>query len=391
MKLVKTLFGTALAVTIIFASDKALAFPLILKNISGKLTTTAYYGTNAETTASEYTVERFNLKDVMFLITNTVKSISPDITLPEKVSLAVDLYDTNFPVYGPSRNDVYLTNDTGFYFSLSASNLASFSINSIVTKFKENSNGASSEKDVVLANLTIYFIHDQNGKFYEIGIAGTGELNMSLNKNSTAAMDLLVNGEGAGESHSSAAGICNGKFTFEGVGVPPPDGFPFSVYWHLHNHLLIPVSPAPFPSPIPPIDMAYIPGGFFTMGDTLDGESDAIPTNIYVSAFYMDINLVSYRQWQSVYNWATTNGYGFDDAGAGQAANYPVQTVNWYDAVKWCNARSQQAGLTPVYYTNARLTEVYTNGDTDGVVQDFLANGYRLPTEAEWEKGRGAD
>jgi formylglycine-generating enzyme required for sulfatase activity len=70
--------------------------------------------------------------------------------------------------------------------------------------------------------------------------------------------------------------------------------------------------------------MALIPAGAFTMGDTLDGESDAIPTNIYVSAFYMDTNLVSYSQWQSVYSYAAGNGYSFDDAGAGKAANHPV-------------------------------------------------------------------
>ena len=78
----------------------------------------------------------------------------------------------------------------------------------------------------------------------------------------------------------------------------------------------------------------------------------------------MDVNLVSYSQWQTVYIWATNHGYGFKNAGAGKAANHPVQTVDWYDVVKWCNARSQQAGLTPVYYTDAGLTQVYTNGDS---------------------------
>ena len=134
--------------------------------------------------------------------------------------------------------------------------------------------------------------------------------------------------------------------------------------------------------------MALIPAASFTIGDTLDGESDAIPTNVYVSAFYMDTNLVSYSQWQSVYSYAISHGYSFDDAGSakGNAADQPVQTVDWYDVVKWCNARSQQAGLTPVYYTDAGLTQVYTNGDTDAVYPDWAASGYRLPTEAEWEK-----
>ena len=136
----------------------------------------------------------------------------------------------------------------------------------------------------------------------------------------------------------------------------------------------------------PPVGMALIPAGSFTMGDSLDSESDAVPTNIFVSGFYMDTNLVSYGLWQTVYNAAiSAGGYSFVNAGAGKAAGHPVQTVDWYDCVKWCNARSQQAGLTPVYYTDAALTQVYK---TDEVTPFFnmVANGFRLPTEAEWEK-----
>ena len=138
----------------------------------------------------------------------------------------------------------------------------------------------------------------------------------------------------------------------------------------------------------PPVGMVLIPAGSFLMGNSI-GDSDitdANPTNVYVSAFFMDTNLVNLSIWQAVYTYAITfNGYSFDDAGAGKAATHPVQTVNWYDCVKWCNARSQVAGLTPVYYMDAGFTQVYKTGDVTPYV-NWSANGYRLPTEAEWEK-----
>jgi formylglycine-generating enzyme required for sulfatase activity len=140
--------------------------------------------------------------------------------------------------------------------------------------------------------------------------------------------------------------------------------------------------------------MVLIPAGSFTMGNCLfyntatnDPDiSNANPTNIYVSAFYMDVNLVSSNQWQTVYSYATNHGYGFAYGGSAKAANHPVQTVDWFDCVKWSNARSQQAGLTPVYYTDAGFTQVFKNGEPTTVYQNLAANGYRLPTEAEWEK-----
>jgi formylglycine-generating enzyme required for sulfatase activity len=100
-----------------------------------------------------------------------------------------------------------------------------------------------------------------------------------------------------------------------------------------------------------PPGMVLIPAGSFLMGNYLFSSNfygatttndpditDANPTNVYVSAFYMDMFLVTSNQWAAVYNWATNHGYVFDNAGAGRTANQPEYNVNWYDAVKWCNA-----------------------------------------------------
>ena len=98
-------------------------------------------------------------------------------------------------------------------------------------------------------------------------------------------------------------------------------------------------------SPAVPAGMVLIPAGSFVMGETFGGAySSELPLHTnYVSAFYMDTNLVSYALWQQVYSWAITHGYSFEYGAAGKAANHPAQSMTWYDAVKWCNARSEKA------------------------------------------------
>jgi formylglycine-generating enzyme required for sulfatase activity len=139
--------------------------------------------------------------------------------------------------------------------------------------------------------------------------------------------------------------------------------------------------------PHPPSGMALIPAGSFTMGNTFSGEgdSDEVPTHtVDVSAFYMDRTEVTKALWDEVKGWNGGNGYVYDNPGLGKAANHPVHTVSWYDVVKWCNARSQKEGRTPAYYTDVALTQVYKTGQVEPYVN--WNAGYRLPTEAEWEK-----
>jgi formylglycine-generating enzyme required for sulfatase activity len=132
--------------------------------------------------------------------------------------------------------------------------------------------------------------------------------------------------------------------------------------------------------------MVLIPAGTFQMGDAFgEGWSDERPVHtVSVSGFYMDRTEVTKALWDEVYSWAIGHGYGFDNAGSGKAASHPVQTINWYDAVKWCNARSQREGRTPAYYADTALTVLYKTGRVPTPYVRW-ERGYRLSTEAEWE------
>ena len=167
----------------------------------------------------------------------------------------------------------------------------------------------------------------------------------------------------------------------------------------------------------PPEGMVLIPAGEFEMGDSFgEGESNELPVRtVNVDSFYMDVYEVTNTQYSAALNWAisqkpaplvavlgglvidATTGTVYCDTTVSSSysritwdakastfsvtsgkEDHPMVNVNWYGAAAYCNWRSRQDGRTPCYSLSTWECE-------------FEANGYRLPTEAEWEKAAGWD
>lgn len=109
-----------------------------------------------------------------------------------------------------------------------------------------------------------------------------------------------------------------------------------------------------------------VEGGCFQMGSENGNLNEKPVHTVSVPDFYMCVHEVTQDEYYSI---TKENPSYFE------GKNYPVESVSWYDAVEYCNWLSLEEGLTPCY-------KCKKNGD---YICDFNANGYRLPTEAEWE------
>ncbi|MDR1420351.1 MAG: SUMF1/EgtB/PvdO family nonheme iron enzyme [Treponema sp.] len=150
-------------------------------------------------------------------------------------------------------------------------------------------------------------------------------------------------------------------------------------------------APAPAPTPAPaarpaarPVpDMVRIQGGMFTMGSPASepGRGDnELRHQVTVGSFYMGKYEVTQREYAALMGNNPSNFKG---------DTLPVEQVSWYDAVEYCNKRSILEGLAPAYTINKGRRDPNNQSGYDDlkwtVTWKGNANGYRLPTEAEWE------